>query len=66
MAQTVLPSQINYAEQLPSLMSGVQNLTQVLNPVNGSTFTTDGAQIIIDFPSRGFIDGKSIYFSYNI
>jgi len=66
MAQTVLPSQINYAEQLPSLMSGVQNLTQVLNPVNGSTFTTDGAQIIIDFPSRGFIDGKSIYFSYNM
>jgi hypothetical protein len=66
MAQTVLPSQINYAEQLPSLMSGVQNLTQVLNPVNGSTFATDGAQIIIDFPSRGFIDGKSIYFSYNM
>lgn len=66
MAQTVLPSQINYAEQLPSLMAGVQNLTQVLNPVNGSTFTTDGAQIIIDFPSRGFIDPNSIYFSYNM
>ena len=66
MAQTVLPSQINYAEQLPSLMSGVQNLTQVLNPVNGSSFSNDGAQIIIDFPSRGFIDGKSIYFSYNM
>lgn len=66
MAQTVLPSQINYAEQLPSLMAGVQNLTQVLNPVNGSTFTTDGAQIIIDFPSRGFIDPKSLYFSYNM
>jgi hypothetical protein len=66
MAQTVLPSQINYTEQLPSLMSGVQNLTQVLNPVNGSKFTTDGAQIIIDFASRGFIDPKSIYFSYNM
>jgi len=66
MAQTVLPSQINYQEQLPSLMSGVQNLTQVLNPVNGSSFSTDGAQIIIDFPSRGFIDGSSIYFSYNM
>jgi len=66
MAQTVLPSQINYAEQLPSLMAGVQNLTQVLNPVNGSKFTTDGSQIIIDFPSRGFVDGSSIYFSYNM
>jgi hypothetical protein len=66
MAQTVLPREINYAEQLPSLMAGTQNLTQVLNPVNGSTFTSDGAQIIIDFPSRGFIDPKSIYFSYNM
>lgn len=66
MAQTVLPREINYTEQLPSLMAGTQNLTQVLNPVNGSTFTTDGAQIIIDFPSRGFIDPASIYFSYNM
>lgn len=66
MAQSVLPNQINYTEQLPSLMAGVQNLTQVLNPVNGSKFTTDGAQIIIDFPSRGCIDTKSIYFSYNM
>lgn len=66
MAQAVLPNQINYQEQLPTLMAGVQNLTQVLNPVNGSTFTSDGAQIIIDFPSRGFIDPKSLYFSYNM
>lgn len=66
MATTVLPNQINYAEQLPSLLPGVQNLTQVLNPVNGSKFTTDGSQIIIDFPSRSFIDTKSIYFSYNM
>lgn len=66
MATTVLPSQINYQEQLPSLMPGVQNLTQVLNPVNGSKFSTDGAQIIIDFPSRSFIDTKSLYFSYNM
>ena len=66
MAQAVLPNSINYQEQLPTLMAGVQNYTQVLNPVNGSTFTSDGAQIIIDFPSRGFIDSKSIYFSYNM
>lgn len=66
MAQTVLPREINYAEQLPSLLPGTQNLTQVLNPVNGSSFTTDGAQIIVDFPSRGFIDPKSLYFSYNM
>lgn len=66
MSVSVLPPQINYAEVLPSLMPGVNNLTQVLNPVNGSKFSTDGAQIIIDFPNRGFIDTKSIYFSYNM
>jgi hypothetical protein len=66
MAQVVLPNQINYQEQLPSLKAGVNNLTQVLNPSNGSKFSVDGSQIIIDFPSRGFIDPKSIYFSYNM
>jgi hypothetical protein len=66
MSQVVLPNQINYQEQLPSLMSGVQNLTQVLNPTNGSVFNKDGGKIIIEIPSRGFVDGKSIYFSYNM
>jgi len=66
MSQVVLPNSINYREQLPSLMPGVNNFTQVLNPVNGSSFSTVGQQIIIDFPSRGFIDPKSIYFSYNM
>lgn len=65
MAQVVLPNQVNYQEQLPSLISGVQNLTQVLNPVNGNVFK-ENSQIIIDFPSRGFIDGKSLYMSYNL
>lgn len=63
MSQTVLPSSINYAEQLPYLPSQVQNLTQVLAPVNGSVFT-DGQQIIFDIPSRGFVDPKSIYIRY--
>ena len=66
MSQMVLPNSINYGEQLPSLMPGVNNYTQVLNPINGSTFSTVGQQIQIDFPSRGFIDPKSIYFSYNM
>jgi hypothetical protein len=66
MSQMVLPNSINYGEQLPSLMPGVNNYTQVLNPINGSSFTSAGQQIIIDFPSRGFIDPKSIYFSYNM
>ena len=53
MSQMVLPNSINYAEQLPSLMPGVNNYTQILNPVNGSKFDVIGQQIIIDFPSSG-------------
>lgn len=63
MAQIVLPNSINYDEQLPSLMSGVNNYTQVLQPTNGSSFSQNG-QIFFDFPSRGFIDPKSIYIRY--
>ncbi len=63
MSQVVLPNTINYAEQLPSLMAGVNNYTQVLQPVNGSSFTQN-QQIFIDIPSRGFIDPKSIYIRY--
>jgi hypothetical protein len=63
MSQVVLPNTINYNEQLPSLMAGVNNYTQVLQPVNGSTFTQN-QQIFIDIPSRGFIDPKSIYIRY--
>lgn len=63
MSQVVLPNTINYNEQLPSLMAGVNNYTQVLQPVNGSSFTQN-QQIFIDIPSRGFIDPKSIYIRY--
>lgn len=63
MAQIVLPNSINYDEQLPALMSGVNNYTQVLQPTNGSSFTQNG-QIFFDLPSRGFIDPKSIYIRY--
>jgi len=66
MSQMVLPNSINYGEQLPSLMPGVNNFCQTLNPTNGSKFEVIGQQIVIDFPSRGFIDPKSIYFSYNM
>lgn len=65
MAQSVLPNQINYQDQLPALIPGVQNFTQVLQPVNGSTFTQN-QQIFIDIPSRGFIDPQSIYIRYKM
>lgn len=67
MAQQVLPSLINYDEQLRSLMTGTQNFTQVIQPNNGSVFYQN-SQIIFDLPNRGFIDPKSLYlrFKYNI
>lgn len=60
----VLPRQVDYSERPPQLVEA-KNLTQKLAPVNGSTFSAN-SQIIFDFPARGFLDGKSLYLSYNI
>ena len=65
MSQTVLPNSINYNEQLPSISPSTQNFTQVLQPVNGAIFSQN-QQIIIDMPSRGFIDPLSIYIRYKM
>ncbi len=65
MAQVVLPNSINYDEQLPSLMPGVNNYTQVVQPINGSVFL-ENSTIYLDIPSRGFIDPKSIYIRYTL
>lgn len=65
MAQSVLPNSINYQDQLPALIPGVNNYTQVQAPVNGSTFGQN-QQIFIDIPSRGFIDPASIYIRYKM
>jgi hypothetical protein len=65
MSQTVLPNTINYAESSPSISPSTQNYTQVLQPVNGSTFSQN-QQIFIDIPSRRFIDPQSIYIRYRM
>ena len=64
MSQTVLPNSINYNEQLPSISPSTQNYTQVLQPINGSTFGQN-QQIYVDIPSRGFIDPQK-KFIYSI
>lgn len=63
MSQAVLPSSINYDQQLASLMPGVNNFSQTLTPINGTSFTQN-TQIIVDLPSRAFIDPKSVYIRY--
>ena len=65
MAQSVLPNSINYADQLPALIPGVQNYTQRIQPNNGSIFY-QSQKIQIDIPSRSFIDPSSIYISYKM
>lgn len=65
MSSLVLPNSVNYNEQLPSILPGTQNFTQVLQPVNGSVFSQN-QQIFIDIPSRGFIDPQSIYIRYKM
>lgn len=60
----VLPKQVDYSERPPQLVDA-KNLTQKLAPVNGSSFSAN-SQIIFDFPARGFMDGKSLYLSYNL
>jgi len=65
MAQSVLPNSINYADQLPALIPGVQNFTQRIQPNNGSIFY-QSQKIQIDIPSRGFLDPSSIYISFKM
>lgn len=63
MSVQVLPNQINYNENVPSLMPGVNNYTQAVSPSNGNSFSQN-TQIVVDLPSRGFIDPKSLYIRY--
>lgn len=61
---SVLPSSVNYGEQISALPEGTQALTQVLSAVNGSTFAPNSI-IQFDFLNRGFIDPESIYLSFS-
>jgi hypothetical protein len=60
---SVLPSSVNYGETHMSLPEGTKCLTQVLSPVNGSSFSQN-ALIQFDFLNRGFILPDSIYLRY--
>lgn len=60
----VLPSTLNYAQQLPALPE-CQSFTQTIAPVNGASFGPNDV-IIFDLGSRGFIDPKSIYLRYKM
>jgi hypothetical protein len=65
MSQFLMPKSVEYEEKLPSLPPNVQNYTQVVAPTNGSVFFQNQS-IIIDLPSRGFIDPQSLYIRYKM
>lgn len=61
---SVLPSSVNYGEQMATLPEGTKALSQVLSPVNGSTFAQNSI-IQFDLLNRGFIEPESIYIRYS-
>ena len=62
---TVLPPQIDYEDQLPSLPADTQSIFVKSLPINGTTFTA-GSQIFLDFVNRGVLIPDSIYLSYKL
>ena len=61
----ILPKEIAYQNQLPSLPPDTVNTSIVLSPVNGATFALGSGQLIqFDLPSRGFLDPASLYIRY--
>ena len=61
----VLPSQIDYTDQLPSLPADTQSIFIKSTPINGSTFNP-GSQIMLDFVNRGFLVPDSVYLSWKL
>jgi hypothetical protein len=59
-----LPSSVNFAEPIPSLPEASIKYDVALQPVNGQTFSMGGAQVIFQFPNRGYLDPQSIYLRY--
>jgi hypothetical protein len=62
-----LPASVNYAEPIPSLPDGATRYSNVLQPVNGSSFSMgSGVQIIWQLPSRGYLIPDSFYIRYKM
>jgi hypothetical protein len=62
---TALPKELNYAAgALASLPGGTNSIGMVVSPANGAVFSTDGASIAFDLPSRGYLQPGSMYLRY--
>lgn len=59
-----LPTSVNYAEVIPSLPDNAIKYSVALQPVNGSSFSPGGQQIIFQLPNRGYLIPDSLYLRY--
>lgn len=59
-----LPKELNFGDLPPVLDSSVRSTTINILPSNNKASFTVGDIIDFDFPKQGFIDGKSVYLSY--
>lgn len=62
----VLPKELNYAELPPVVESSCKSSTIFITPSNNKSSFSLGEWIDFDFPTRGFIDGKSLCLNYNV
>jgi len=63
MAQLSLPATADYAATLPQLPDGTTSTLMSVQSTNGISFK-QGQTIQFDLPSRGFLDGKSVFVRY--
>jgi hypothetical protein len=63
MASLSLPSTADYSASLPQLPDGTSSTLMSIQSTNGISFK-QGQTIQFDLPSRGFLDGKSVFIRY--
>lgn len=65
MATLSLPSTADYSSSLPQLPDGTTSTLMSVQSTNGISFK-QGQTILFDLPSRGFLDGKSVFIRYKV
>lgn len=59
-----LPTSVDYTTPVPSLPENSVKYSVALQPVNGSSFSPGGQQIIFQLPSRGYLIPDSMYLRF--
>lgn len=65
MSESLLPSSADFSSKLPQLPDGTSSTLMSIQSTNGISFK-QGQTIQFDLPSRGFLDGKSVFIRYKV